>query len=461
MAQIVVSPLLQLIFEKLASQVLMKLQFNSHYRKKLEKLKATLPVIQAVIEDAEEQQLKDKKVKVWLRKLHDVVYDIDDLLDEVTIQFLQRKMKKKKVPMVCLALEPVSNYYVMPRKLTTIQERLDDIAREMSNFQFRERMVYERPHMIERRQTGPHIDELERYLLVLDDVWTDDQDEWEKLRYPLRNGADGSKIIITTRSKRVSSQQAFESREERGYPNLLLIGKHIVKKCGGVPLAAKILGSLMRFKREESEWLHVQKSKLWNLDEGENRTFSVLRLSYDHLPSHLKRCFAYCSALPTNFEINKKKLIRLWIAEGLIQLSGDTYSTEKTEDTGNEYFNDLLLMSFFKAVNKYDNSNSPEFTMHDLIQDLANFVAGNEFLMLDQDDASIMPAKVHHSSDPSSNLARTHHASIFCNFWSYRVPEALYAAKQLITLRFFSPTNDSDKALPIITAVFKRLGVLD
>lgn len=75
----------------------MKLQFSSHYWKKLEKLKATLPVIRAVIEDAEEQQLKDKKVKVWLRKLHDVVYDIDHLLDEVTTQFLQRKMKKKKV----------------------------------------------------------------------------------------------------------------------------------------------------------------------------------------------------------------------------------------------------------------------------------------------------------------------------------------------------------------------------
>ncbi|KAL7262427.1 hypothetical protein ACSBR1_000743 [Camellia fascicularis] len=590
MAQIVISPLLQVIFEKLASQVLMKLQFSSHYRKKLEKLKATLPVIRAVIEDAEEQQLKDKKVKVWLRKLQDVVYDVDDLLDEVTTQFLQRKTKKKMVTMVCLALEPVSNYYVMPRKLTTIQERLDDIAREMSNFQFRERMVYERSDMIERRQTGPHIDESEvfgrrkdadaivnillsattntdtvsvsvipivgiggigkttlaqlayndprveshfdlriwvsvydnfnprkiineileyttkqnhessqigvlqsqlfeslcgkRYLLVLDDVWTDDQDEWEKLRYPLRNGADGSKIIITTRSKRVSSimktmhpytlealsedacwtlfkQRAFEPGEERGYPNLLPIGKHIVKKCGGVPLAAKILGSLMRFKREESEWLHVQKSELWNLDEGENRIFSVLRLSYDHLPSRLKRCFAYCSALPKNFEISKEKLIRLWIAEGLIQLSGDTYSAKKMEDTGNEYFNDLLLMSFFEAVNKYDNSNSSEFTMHDLIHDLAKFVAGNEFLMLDQDDASVKPVKVHHSSDPSSNLAQTRHASIFCNFWSYRVPEALYAAKQLRTLRFFSPTNDSDKALPIIAAVFKRLRVLD
>ncbi|CAL5332606.1 unnamed protein product [Camellia sinensis] len=256
-------------------------------------------------------------------------------------------------------------------------------------------------------------------------------------------------------------QRAFESGEERGYPNLLLTGKHIVKKCGGVPLAAKILGSLMRFKREESEWLHGQKSKLRNLDERENITFSILRLSYDHLPSHLKRCFAYCSALPKNFEISKEKLIRLWIAEGLIQLFGDTYSTKKTEDTGNEYFNDLLLMSFFEAVNKYDNNNSPEFTMHDLIHDLAKFIAGNEFLMLDQDDASIKLAKVHHSSNPSSNLAQTHHASIFCNFWSYRVPEALYTPKQLITLRFFSPTNDSDKALPIITAVFKRLRVLD
>jgi hypothetical protein len=49
----------------------------------------------------------------------------------------------------------------------------------------------------------------------------------------------------------------------------VVVGKEIVKKCGGVPLAAIALGSLLRFKREEKEWLHVKESKLWTL-QGED-----------------------------------------------------------------------------------------------------------------------------------------------------------------------------------------------
>ena len=40
------------------------------------------------------------------------------------------------------------------------------------------------------------------------------------------------------------------------------IGKEIVKKCGGVPLAIKALGSLMCLKSMKSEWLSVKESQI-------------------------------------------------------------------------------------------------------------------------------------------------------------------------------------------------------
>ncbi|PON93750.1 NB-ARC domain containing protein, partial [Trema orientale] len=43
-----------------------------------------------------------------------------------------------------------------------------------------------------------------RYLIVLDDVWTEDQDDWDKLRPLFCGGVDESKILITTRSIRVA-----------------------------------------------------------------------------------------------------------------------------------------------------------------------------------------------------------------------------------------------------------------
>ncbi|XP_039022003.1 putative disease resistance protein RGA4 [Hibiscus syriacus] len=121
-----------------------------------------------------------------------------------------------------------------------------------------------------------------RYLLVLDDVWNEDEDEWDKLKTLLSFGAEESKVIVTTRSAKVAEivgtvsshhlkglsddecwalfkQRAFShGQEDRNNTNLFPIGKQIVKKCGGVPLAAKTLGGLMRFKREPTEWLRVQ-----------------------------------------------------------------------------------------------------------------------------------------------------------------------------------------------------------
>ncbi|KAH0742328.1 hypothetical protein KY290_035371 [Solanum tuberosum] len=131
-----------------------------------------------------------------------------------------------------------------------------------------------------------------RYLLVLDDVWNEDQDKWDNLRAVLKVGASGASILTTTRLEKVGSimgtlqpcelsnlsqedcwllfiQRAFRHQEEIS-PNFVAIGKEIVKKSGGVPLAAKTLGGLLRFKREEREWEHVRDSEIWNLPQDES-----------------------------------------------------------------------------------------------------------------------------------------------------------------------------------------------
>ncbi|KAK4364726.1 hypothetical protein RND71_016084 [Anisodus tanguticus] len=140
-----------------------------------------------------------------------------------------------------------------------------------------------------------------RYFLVLDDVWNEDQEKWENLRAVLKVGASGASVLVTTRLEKVGSivgtlqpyqlsnlsqedcwllfmQRAFGHQEEIN-PKLVPIGKEIVKKCGGVPLAAKTLGSLLRFKREESEWDRVRDNEIWSLPQDENSVLPALRLS--------------------------------------------------------------------------------------------------------------------------------------------------------------------------------------
>nr|GFC98830.1 putative disease resistance protein RGA1 [Tanacetum cinerariifolium] len=66
--------------------------------------------------------------------------------------------------------------------------------------------------------------------------------------------------------------RAFRQGDQTKYLNLMEIGRRILRKCGGVPLAVKTLGSAMRFKKKEEEWLVVQNNHLWNLD-GEGDTY--------------------------------------------------------------------------------------------------------------------------------------------------------------------------------------------
>ncbi|PON63317.1 NB-ARC domain containing protein, partial [Parasponia andersonii] len=207
-----------------------------------------------------------------------------------------------------------------------------------------------------------------RFLLVLDDVWNEDQEQWDKLKYVLACGSYGASIVVTTRLKRVASfmgtvpmhqlsclseddcwslfkQRAFGNQTEER-PNLVMIGKEIVKKCKGVPLAAKPLGGLMCFKNEENEWLSVMHSALWNLPEDNGSILPALRLSYLHLPVEQRRCFAYCAIFPKDYAIEKEKLIHLWVANGLISSKRGL----EIEDIGGEIFNELCWRSFFQDV---------------------------------------------------------------------------------------------------------------
>ena len=255
-----------------------------------------------------------------------------------------------------------------------------------------------------------------RYLLVLDDVWSEDASRWETLKILLRGRAKGNKIVLTTRSQRVAEimgtvpsyklevlsdddcwmlfkQRAFGSGREEETPKLVHIGNDIVKKCGGLPLAAKSLGSLMATKRGEAEWLAVRNSEIWRIEEGTGGILPALHLSYDHLPSRLKQCFSYCSIFPKDYKIIKLKLIQLWIAEGFIQSTEDMHA----EDIGNQYFNNLLWRSFFQDEEKDILGNITSCKVHDLVHDLARFVAKDESCIVEVDE-TIIPHGCRYSS---------------------------------------------------------------
>ena len=243
-----------------------------------------------------------------------------------------------------------------------------------------------------------------RFLLVLDDVWNEDRELWLKLKSLVVEGGKGSAIIVTTRSRTVAkimathpplflkgldlerswklfSRVAFDEGKEPNDRELLAMGRDIVQKCAGVPLAIRTIGSLLYSRNlGRSDWLYFSEVEFSKIDQHKDKIFAILKLSYDHLPSCLKKCFAYCSLFPKDFRFDKKTLIQLWVAEGFIQPSRDNRCEE---DVGHEYFLNLLSKSLFQDVTLDDCGDIVTCKMHDLIHDLAELVVGKEYAFLE------------------------------------------------------------------------------
>ncbi|XP_024030966.1 putative disease resistance RPP13-like protein 1 isoform X2 [Morus notabilis] len=90
-------------------------------------------------------------------------------------------------------------------------------------------------------------------------------------------------------------------------------------------------------------------------------------------------------------EYKKEGIIRLWMAEGLLQ-SGKR--GKRIEDVGNEYFQDLISRSLFQPLSK----DKPTILMHDLSHDLAIFVSGEFSCRLDDGDKAKFSGKTRHVS---------------------------------------------------------------
>nr|XP_023875848.1 putative disease resistance protein RGA1 [Quercus suber] len=198
---------------------------------------------------------------------------------------------------------------------------------------------------------------------------------------------------------------AFEQGQLPENEAFISLGKEIMGKRVGVPLAIKIVASLLRTKASENEWRSFKSYELSKItQEEENDISSTLKLSYDHLPSYLKQCFTYCKLFPKDYVIDVETLIHLWAAQGFIKLSN---RKQHVKDVGQEYFMELLWRSFFQDVKKDELGNIACCKMHDLMHDLATSVVGTESTMLTSSKENI-GEKVRHVSfdlvDLLSNL---------------------------------------------------------
>ncbi|MBA0665402.1 hypothetical protein Goklo_005262 [Gossypium klotzschianum] len=241
-----------------------------------------------------------------------------------------------------------------------------------------------------------------RYLVVLDDIWR--SEDWDILKPALPRGRKGSKILFTTRNRNVAlhadpcntpvelspltDDESWILLSRRAFPlnktdshirseEFEKLGREMVKKCGGLPLAIIVLGSLLARKQSLDDWetvhrnfFHGHLKGLQQLDHQYGAVNRILVLSYNDMPYHLKPCFLYLAHYPEDWEISKKELIRLWIAEGFISpLSGSEEFL--MEDLGEKFLEELIDRSLVQVSWRgYTGTNVKTCRVHDLFRDL-------------------------------------------------------------------------------------------
>ncbi|XP_078165344.1 toMV susceptible protein tm-2-like isoform X1 [Carex rostrata] len=237
----------------------------------------------------------------------------------------------------------------------------------------------------------------ERYLIILDDVWTNDV--WNELKYILPNVKNGSRVLITSRFIEVATlansqmppyelnfldekesldlllQKAlpYQESDEECPNDLLDLAHKLSKKCKGLPLALIVLGDIISSKEPSyPAWERVLKTMNWHSDGS--GCMRVLAMSYEDMPYYLKACFQYLAFFPEDHVISAKRLIRMWIAEGFITLEGRPTIEIMAED----YVEELSKRSMIQVLSRSTNGLIKHFQVHDILRYLAMNEAGHE-----------------------------------------------------------------------------------
>ncbi|XBI76746.1 hypothetical protein VPH35_069945 [Triticum aestivum] len=239
-----------------------------------------------------------------------------------------------------------------------------------------------------------------RYFIVLDDLWT--IDAWKgitNIAFPVSNNKC-SRVIVTTRDVGLAEQCTSESliyhlkhlqisdatnlllrksrktREDmKNDKKMKIVVTKIMKKCGGLPLAILTIGGILATKKlTESESIYKQIPSELESNPSLEALRSIVTLSYNYLPSHLKSCFLYLSLFPEDFEIKRRRVVERWIVEGFVRTNGGV----NIEDVGISYFNELINRSMIQPSRVNMEGIVKSCRVHDIMRDVMVSISRDE-----------------------------------------------------------------------------------
>ncbi|RYR71066.1 hypothetical protein Ahy_A02g005362 [Arachis hypogaea] len=261
-----------------------------------------------------------------------------------------------------------------------------------------------------------------RCLFVLDDVWSVDRNEWLHLKRLFSHCAKGSRILITTRSKKVaeaaeSAPTNIVSLNPLSDEDSLSLFKHFVQggqDIGNENEEMELIGNSVG--AYTVEWMPI----------------------YSVMPPALRQCLLYCSIIPKNHSIDVDKLIKLWMAQGYISSDED----DKMEKEGREYVQQLRHHSVFSEF-KQDDDGSFKCKLDGGVSDFVQTLAESEchIMFLEGGVEMEVPKEKRVETDP--RLRR--HCTL--SLVDQTLPESIANAEKLRTLIIFGSASSKECSL--------------
>ncbi|KAL1218252.1 putative disease resistance protein [Cardamine amara subsp. amara] len=290
---------------------------------------------------------------------------------------------------VCVSQQPTRKYVwqTILRKL-----RPEYKVSEMTEDELQEKLV----QVLEQQTT----------LIVLDDIWK--EEDWDLIK-PMFPRNKGWKVLLTSRNEGVglradptcftfkpdclSPEESWTLFQRIAIPGenstakeMEEMGKHMIKHCGGLPLAVTVLGGLLASQYTLREWKRVYESIRSHIvggtsfnDRNISSVYQILYLSFEELPIYLKHCFLYLAHFPEDYAIDVETLSYYWAAEAIPRPKG--YDGATVREVAERYIEELVQRNMVISQRDAISSRFETCQLHDMMREVCVRKAEEENLV--------------------------------------------------------------------------------
>ncbi|XP_040943868.1 putative disease resistance protein RGA3 [Gossypium hirsutum] len=161
MAEAFVSAVVGEVASKAASVAVEMISLGWGFKDDMQRLGNSLEMIGAFLQDAEGNQKQMNSVKLWLKRLRDVAYEADEVLDEIAYEFLRRKVETgdQMLRKVRDLPSTVTFQHNMANKVKDILNSLDDLNKIAKDYGLQQLAVDQRIFIPSNVETVSFLDD--------------------------------------------------------------------------------------------------------------------------------------------------------------------------------------------------------------------------------------------------------------------------------------------------------------